>query len=387
MQGFESGATTLTTRYYMGGAYEVTTDGTTETTRKYYSIAGISVAMHDGTQLLYFLTDHLGSVMAIADASVELLDEQRYMPFMQVRTDVGSIDQTDFGYTFQRNMPEMGLMDYKARMYDAKLGRFVQADSIVPGAGNPEAWNKYAYTSNNPIITNDPSGHYQNLQPMIDGEGSYEALAHPRVPIVNSPPPEPPPSDNSDDDNPFADYRDEKLDSLIKNRESDIPDITDWFLEALNYNGFGPIPAILRYGFSTAIIYPFTYTKTWLAWYDLVRNGGPWDYKIEFNKYYVTDVQVGGNTMSMENIANINYGLAGSAAGISPFVLHLGAGIAQITGDAADASGGLFYLLDEPADYCAINVGISLYQQSRYDGQITENDLLTTIAAYDYCLK
>ncbi len=43
----------------MGGAYEITTDGTTETVKKYYSIAGISVAtvvtnrqgqVHDGTQ-------------------------------------------------------------------------------------------------------------------------------------------------------------------------------------------------------------------------------------------------------------------------------------------------------------------------------------------------
>ena len=29
----------------------------------------------------------------------------------------------------------------------------------MPGAGNPAAWDRYAYTNNNPINYNDPSGH------------------------------------------------------------------------------------------------------------------------------------------------------------------------------------------------------------------------------------
>jgi hypothetical protein len=33
-----------------------------------------------------------------------LLSEQRYLPFGQVRPDVGSITQTDFGYTGQRDL-------------------------------------------------------------------------------------------------------------------------------------------------------------------------------------------------------------------------------------------------------------------------------------------
>ncbi len=166
MQVYTSGETTLTTRYYMGGSYEVMTDETIETVKKYYSIAGITVAMNDGTNLYYFLTDHLGSVMAVADTDGELVSEQRYMPFGQVRTDVGTlVTQTDFGYTFQRNMPDMGLMDYKARFYDANIGRFVQPDSIVPGAVDPGAWNRYTYVSNNPIMVNDPSGHGNPLPP------------------------------------------------------------------------------------------------------------------------------------------------------------------------------------------------------------------------------
>jgi hypothetical protein len=35
----------------------------------------------------------------------------------------------------------------------------VQPDSLVPGAANPQMFNRYAYTNNNPINFSDPSGH------------------------------------------------------------------------------------------------------------------------------------------------------------------------------------------------------------------------------------
>jgi RHS repeat-associated protein len=175
MQVYTSGEIALTTRYYMGGAYEVTsTEGQPDAIKKYYSLSGMTVAMNDGTNLYYFLTDHLGSVVAITDNSGTLQGEQRYMPFGQVRTDVGTINQTDFGYTFQRNLPAMGLMDYKARFYDANIGRFVQPDSILPGENNPGAWNRFSYSNNNPIYYTDPSGHVTipDHEPLIDNEGS-----------------------------------------------------------------------------------------------------------------------------------------------------------------------------------------------------------------------
>ncbi len=50
-------------------------------------------------------------------------------------------------------------MYYNARFYDPKIGRFIQADSIVPNAGNPQDLNRYSYVDNNPIRFTDPSGH------------------------------------------------------------------------------------------------------------------------------------------------------------------------------------------------------------------------------------
>jgi hypothetical protein len=48
---------------------------------------------------------------------------------------------------------------YGARWYDGGLGRFIQADTIVPGAGSSQAWDRYAYALNNPLRYIDPTGH------------------------------------------------------------------------------------------------------------------------------------------------------------------------------------------------------------------------------------
>jgi len=48
---------------------------------------------------------------------------------------------------------------YNARWYDSALGRFVQADNIIPRQQGSQAWNRYTYVNNNPIRYKDPTGH------------------------------------------------------------------------------------------------------------------------------------------------------------------------------------------------------------------------------------
>jgi len=102
----------------------------------------------------------LGSISAILDGSGNLLSEQRYMPFGEVRTEVGTIYQTDFGYIGQRDLPMLSIMDYIARMYEPAIGRFLQPDTIVPSPAEPQSWNRYSYRFNNPSRFTDPTGHY-----------------------------------------------------------------------------------------------------------------------------------------------------------------------------------------------------------------------------------
>jgi len=48
---------------------------------------------------------------------------------------------------------------YGARWYDPVIGRFIQADTIVPEPGNPQALNRYSYVLENPLRYTDPTGH------------------------------------------------------------------------------------------------------------------------------------------------------------------------------------------------------------------------------------
>jgi hypothetical protein len=50
-------------------------------------------------------------------------------------------------------------VDYKARAYDPYLGRFTQPDTIIPGAGSPQAYNRYTYSNNNSENDIYPNGH------------------------------------------------------------------------------------------------------------------------------------------------------------------------------------------------------------------------------------
>ena len=46
-----------------------------------------------------------------------------------------------------------------ARYYDATIGRFISADTIVPNPYNPQSLNRYSYCLNNPLRYIDPSGY------------------------------------------------------------------------------------------------------------------------------------------------------------------------------------------------------------------------------------
>jgi RHS repeat-associated protein len=73
-----------------------------------------------------------------------------------------------------------GIYHAGARFYSADLGRFLSADSIVPGAGNPQLLNRYAYVANNPLRYTDPTG---NCAPGIgacpDQESGYASAWKP----------------------------------------------------------------------------------------------------------------------------------------------------------------------------------------------------------------
>jgi RHS repeat-associated protein len=91
-----------------------------------------------------------------------------------------------WGYTGEHWDANVGLLYLRARWYDPTVGRFTQADSIVPNPLNSQAWNRYAYGLNNPLRYTDPSGYCADNQddpvckhiPLIITSVFYELLSY-----------------------------------------------------------------------------------------------------------------------------------------------------------------------------------------------------------------
>ena len=87
---------------------------------------------------------------------------------------------TDYKFTGQRDDSYIKLIDYGSRRYDPELGRFIQPDSIVPtSTQGTQAWDRYAYTNNNPVRYNDPTGHSAEAQGDEDGSDDAETCYRP----------------------------------------------------------------------------------------------------------------------------------------------------------------------------------------------------------------
>jgi RHS repeat-associated protein len=130
---------------------------TTGETTTYYYASAQRIALRRGGQVYYVHTDHLGSASVVADGQGNQVGEMRYLPYGQARHAWGSMP-TRRHFTGQREEASLGLYDYGARFYSPSLGRFISADIIVPGAGNLQTFNRYAYAENNPLRFIDPSG-------------------------------------------------------------------------------------------------------------------------------------------------------------------------------------------------------------------------------------
>jgi len=99
----------------------------------------------------------LGSTSIVTDASGNVISQTKYKAWGEVRYSSGS-EMTKYQYTSQYSYAgEFGLLYFNARWVDPSLGRFAQADTIVPPG--VQGLDRYAYTGNDPVNHTDPSGH------------------------------------------------------------------------------------------------------------------------------------------------------------------------------------------------------------------------------------
>ncbi|HYB60847.1 MAG TPA: RHS repeat-associated core domain-containing protein [Methylomirabilota bacterium] len=99
-----------------------------------------------------FLTDALGSTVALTGSSGSTLASYTYEPFGNT-TAAGS-STNPYQFTAREN-DSTGLYFHRARYYSAALERFVSEDPLGLRGSGP---NLYAYVGNNPISFRDPLG-------------------------------------------------------------------------------------------------------------------------------------------------------------------------------------------------------------------------------------
>jgi RHS repeat-associated protein len=100
----------------------------------------------------HFLTDALGSPVAVADNAGFVQTEYAYESFGRT-TATGTLNSSSYQYTGREN-DGTGLYYYRARFYNPELARFLSEDPT----GFRGGINHFAYVGSNPIRWVDPNG-------------------------------------------------------------------------------------------------------------------------------------------------------------------------------------------------------------------------------------
>ena len=123
--------------------------------------------MKQGSTVYYLFGDHLGSTAITASSAGAKLGELRYKPWGESRYTWGTT-YTNRHFTGQLDeTTAIGLYFFNARFYDPYLNRWIQPDTIIPDYSDPQDWDRYAYSRNNPVKYIDPDGHSVKTPPQI----------------------------------------------------------------------------------------------------------------------------------------------------------------------------------------------------------------------------
>ena len=125
------------------------------------------------TENYFVLKDHLGSTRVVTDSVRNVVAWFNYDPFGQLinSSDSGAVP-VRYRYTGQEYDSETGLYNYRARLYNADLGRFYAPDPLQ------EQTSAYAYVGNNPISNVDPDGRKIIIENGQTAEQRLEILTY-----------------------------------------------------------------------------------------------------------------------------------------------------------------------------------------------------------------
>ncbi|MFF2957226.1 polymorphic toxin-type HINT domain-containing protein [Kitasatospora sp. NPDC057965] len=136
--------------------YNTTTK--TLTASRYYAVpGGITLVRQGGNELTYQFADHHGTNSLAINARTLTENRRPTDPFGNPRGTQPSIWAGDHGFVNGTKDDVTGLTNLGARQYQPTTGRFLSLDPVLD-AGDPQQWNGYAYSENDPVNKSDPSG-------------------------------------------------------------------------------------------------------------------------------------------------------------------------------------------------------------------------------------
>ncbi len=133
-------------------------------------------------KVYFYHADAAGTPVAMTDASGAKVWETDYKPFGEEQSVTASTDNNK-KFIGKEKDEETGLYYFGARYMDAGIGRFTQTDPVGItefDLMNPQRFNRYAYSLNNPYSYVDPDGRW--ILPLIVlGAAIYGILSSPTI--------------------------------------------------------------------------------------------------------------------------------------------------------------------------------------------------------------
>ncbi|CAM5743601.1 hypothetical protein SALBM311S_11566 [Streptomyces alboniger] len=150
----------------MGGTeVHLTVKGTTKTLSgtRYYTANGQTIAVRTavsgttGTKLSFLAGDHHGTSNIVLDASTYAFTKRYSTPFGGSRGPKATNWPDDKAFLGKPADESTGLTHVGAREYDPGIGQFISVDPVLM-LDQHQSLNGYAYASNTPVTSSDPTG-------------------------------------------------------------------------------------------------------------------------------------------------------------------------------------------------------------------------------------
>lgn len=118
----------------------------------------------------YYLYNGHGDVTCIIGEDGKILATYYYDEFGNIKSSTGNFDN-QYGYAGYQYDKETGTYYLMDRMYDPETARFLQEDTYRGDPNDPLSLNLYTYCNNNPLIYDDPTGHWPELLKNVLAKG------------------------------------------------------------------------------------------------------------------------------------------------------------------------------------------------------------------------